>query len=41
MDLKDALKLSGIVSGAIIRDDYLVKLGFIPGNIIKDVDKKI
>ena len=35
MDLKDALKLSGVVSGAIILDDYLVKSGFIPGDIIK------
>ena len=35
MDLKDALKLSSVVSGAIILDDYLVKSGFIPSDIIK------
>ena len=37
MDLRDALKLSGVVSGPIIFDDYLVKSGFIPCDIIKGV----
>ena len=37
MDLKDALKLAGVVSGSIILDDYLVKSGFIPGDIMKNM----
>ena len=37
IDLKDALKLSGVVSDANIMDEHLVKLGFISSDIIKDV----
>ena len=39
MDLKDALKLSCVVSGAIILDDYLVKSGFILGDILRAYKK--
>ena len=35
MDIKDALKLSAVVSSSIVLDDYLVKAGLIPENIIK------
>ena len=37
MDLKDALKLAGVVSGSILLDDYLVRMGIIPQDIMKNM----